>query len=326
MAILKVNTSDPFATEGTTKRTTGRGSIADPVRPTDEPTYIIEEYKTFEEICGEVDFIVIASLVNEDWANDNYAKFTFNVKEALYGELSGEIDVYLRANENMMKRVVLDGENIDYVEDDLTLNSGNDELILFITLEENIGGIEGAEYTWCGAPIVNLSKLSYSQLYGQFIGNHMTGFDMSEATKESVLEYVNTLIASLNTSKPDLSKISFNYAFDNSKYVPETEQEFDEYFDDFVEYNKNEGYSAETVSFHIVYDNENNISEEELLELNAISLEWGKTEGLMYPDKMHISVTVNSENAEARKAIINLTANDKVEKIVFTAFPTPSLT
>ena len=126
--------------------------------------------------------------------------------------------------------------------------------------------------------------------------------------------------------EPDLSKISFNYAFDNSKYVPETEQEFDEYFDDFVEYNKNEGYSAETVSFHIVYDNENNISEEELLELNAISLEWGKTEGIMYPDKMHISVTVNSENAEARKAIINLTANDKVEKIVFTAFPTPSLT
>ena len=126
-----------------------------------------------------------------------------------------------------------------------------------------------------------------------------------------------------NTADRDLGKISFLYAFDGSVYVPETEEQFGEYLEDFIQYEKEAGYYSESVSFKIAYDKSVEITDKELAALNAVSVERSKTEGLFYPGKMNIYVSMAIDGIN-KNAIMDLTANEKIEKIEFIAMPQPS--
>ena len=169
------------------------------------------DYKTFEDICAEADCIVIATYVDAITYSNRYAKFTYNVKESLLGDLSGEIDLYIHAQTrtncppyNELPDVytfyeINDEKHYFYEDGALQIPHGDDmplttEFVLFLTREEMVG-FDEPQYTWYCAPMVNLTDLSKSTMYNEPLSKHIAGFDMSTATRESMLEYINSLIA-----------------------------------------------------------------------------------------------------------------------------------
>jgi hypothetical protein len=158
------------------------------------------DYRTFEDICEDVDCIVIATYVDAITYSNRYAKFTYNVKESLLGDLSGEIDLYIHAQTrtncppyNELPDVytfyeINDEKHYFYEDGALQIPHGDDmplttEFVLFLTREEMVG-FDEPQYTWYCAPMVNLTDLSKSTMYNEPLSKHIAGFDMSTATRE----------------------------------------------------------------------------------------------------------------------------------------------
>lgn len=168
------------------------------------------DYRTFEDICEDVDCIVIANHVKDMEYSNRYAKFTYNVKESLLGDLSGEIDLYIHHqtssnvppyNElrDVQTYITINGEKHYFSEVNALQIPDREErptteFVLFLTREEMVG-FDEPQYTWYCAPMVNLTDLSKSTMYNEPLSKHIAGFDMSTATRESMLEYINSLIA-----------------------------------------------------------------------------------------------------------------------------------
>ncbi len=157
------------------------------------------EYMTFEEMCASVDYIVIASYIDAIPYDDNYAKFTIDIKESLYGDLSGQIDFYPRSKAYEAFKVNADGREVQFWDDRFRFHKQTDEIVFFL-VKENIEGFDEPQYTWHGAPMVNLSNLNYSEMYSEPISKHMTGFDFDNATREEVLAYIKSLVANRNVN------------------------------------------------------------------------------------------------------------------------------
>ena len=156
------------------------------------------EYLTFEEMCGEVDCIVVVDYIYDIEYNDYYSKYAFNVKESILGDLDGEIEVYVKFEEDKNYRVMINGKAHYFWEISFDVTQETDDLVLFLTLEEDLPGFSSPQYTWYRAPFINLANLEYSGMYNDYISNHMTGFDFNNATRESVLAYVKSLVVSKN--------------------------------------------------------------------------------------------------------------------------------
>ena len=158
------------------------------------------EYLTFEEMCANADYIVVANYVDAIMYSDTYARFTYKIKESLYGDLyyddlSGVIDICVKAEEDKNYMVDINGREQCFWEDSLNHGYVIEDVVLFLTLEENMEGFSSPQYTWRGAPIVNLRDLSKSEMYNESIAEHMTGLDITKATSEEVLTYIKSLIA-----------------------------------------------------------------------------------------------------------------------------------
>ena len=165
-------------------------------RPPNETVITDFEYMTFEEMCAEADYIVVANYVDAVNYNDDYAKFTINVKEAVYGDISGQIDIYLKDSEAF--KTSLDGREIQFRESAYVVQEKTDDVVLFLKYEENPEGLGFPVYTWQCAPTVNLTKLGMSQMYNEHISHHITGIYFTVSTPAEVLEYIRTLAAQKN--------------------------------------------------------------------------------------------------------------------------------
>ena len=163
------------------------------------PTIVDVEYMTFEEMCASVDYIALANCTDGITYNDHYAKFTYNIKECIFGELPSEIDVFLKADLTIKRteyRVTINGEEHFFSEDSgKVYTQDNEDVVIFLVREENLEGFSEPQYTWYRAPIVNLTNLADSEMYNKPIAEHMTGFEFDGATAEEVLAYIKTLAA-----------------------------------------------------------------------------------------------------------------------------------
>ena len=115
-------------------------------------------------------------------------------------------------------------------------------------------------------------------------------------------------------------KVSFVYE-DKESRIPENKEQFNEYCNEMVMY-KSEEYegvldSVTYLGFHIVYEKENAITANEMENLNLMDFTIFETESLLYQGKMHISAKISVDNPESRERLMDFTANDKVEKIIF---------
>ena len=153
------------------------------------------EYLTLEEMCAKVDYIVVVTYANRSEYNDIYDKHTFCVKESIWGDLSGEIEVYVKSEKNKDYRVMINGKEHFFCEDTFGINSITDEIMLFLTLEENLPGVSSPQYIWRGAPFIYLSNLKESSMYNELISKHITGFDFDNASREEVVAYIKSLVA-----------------------------------------------------------------------------------------------------------------------------------
>lgn len=153
------------------------------------------EYLTFEEMCAKADCIVVVNYVDYTEYNDLYRKHTFYVKESILGDLSGEIEVYVKCEKNKNYRVMINGKENYFYEDNLGINERPDEVMLFLTLEENLPGFSSPQYIWHGAPFIQLCNLEESSMYNEPISKHMTGFDFDNASREEVVAYIESLVA-----------------------------------------------------------------------------------------------------------------------------------
>ncbi len=156
------------------------------------------EYLTFEEMCAKADCIVVVNYVDYTEYNDLYRKHTFYVKESILGDLSGEIEVYVKCEENKNYRVMINGKENYFYEDSLGINERPDEVMLFLTLEENLPGFSSPQYIWHGAPFIQLCNLEESSMYNEPISKHITGFDFDNASREEVVAYIESLVANRN--------------------------------------------------------------------------------------------------------------------------------
>lgn len=192
------------STSQTLKITSALASSGEDLPPDLQDIHKKYEYKTFEKLCEEVDYIVVANYVDSVNYSDEYSKFVYNVKESLRGDLSGNIDIYTK---NLYKRpyvytyVEVDGEKHYFTGEDvylLQMTESSDmlenmEFVMLLKLEE-LDGFEEPQYTWYCSTVVNLTDLSKSKIYSIPLEGHI-GIDISTATRESVLEYINSLVA-----------------------------------------------------------------------------------------------------------------------------------
>ncbi len=158
------------------------------------------EYLTFEEMCAKVDCIVVVNYVDYTEYDDYYRKHTFYVKESILGDLSGEIEVYVKCEKNKNYRVMVNGKEHYFYEDSFGVNEITDDVMLFLALEENLPGFSSPQYIWHGAPFIDLTYLDYSSMYNDSISKHMTGLDFNNATREEVLAYIKSLVANRNAN------------------------------------------------------------------------------------------------------------------------------
>ena len=168
------------------------------------------EYKTFEQICADAEYIVIANYVDAINYSDQYAKFVYNVKESLVGDISGNIDIYAPVNYKrpyVYEFVEIDGEKHYFDGEDVyTLQAyackdglENAEFVMFLMLED-LEGFDEPQYVWYCATVVNLTYLSESKIYSLPLADHIE-FDISAATKESMLEYIESIISNRNENQ-----------------------------------------------------------------------------------------------------------------------------
>ena len=157
------------------------------------------EYVTFEEFCKETEYIVIANFVSESEFSEECMKLTFNVKSSLRGDLSGNVDVYLRTDEEGCGRVFAGGREILFSENYFEwLRENTDDIVLFLTLENVVEVFSAPQFTWHFATAINLTHLDASEMYNEPIAKHMTDFDFDNATSEDVLAYIKSLAESRN--------------------------------------------------------------------------------------------------------------------------------
>ena len=154
------------------------------------------QYLTFEEMCEKVDYIVVANSIDIVYYYDEaYVKYSFNIKESILGDLTGEIDVCVKAEEEKNYMVDVNGRKRCFWETPMEIPEKTDDVVLFLTLEENLEGFDAPVYTWRGAPSINLDRLDLSEMYNEPIAKHMTGLDFNNAAREEVLAYIESLTA-----------------------------------------------------------------------------------------------------------------------------------
>lgn len=161
-------------------------------------------YQTFEEYCTSnfVTDVVVATLISRDTFGKDHMKYTFEVKEAILGKASGQIEVivpflegqvpfdrtgYLKFNEAYIPVVV----GADYL---LPLRRSVD---LYSTPNEY--------YTWSYSIAIFLDNMPNSEMYNSPLALHVTGIDIGACTREEFIEYVRELTKNNKTNEEELS-------------------------------------------------------------------------------------------------------------------------
>ena len=186
--------------ETTTTDILSLGSAIDYLSTT-PPVVIPYPYLTFEEMCESATDIVVAKLKSADSYGNKHAKFTFQISETIFGNASGEIEVYVP---NTPCQVTLrDGmevyipgtgqvKTVTFYEDSASFSRGDNLLIL--TQKADVYSTPSVYYAWSCATCVNLDDLELSEMYNLPLAPHVTGIDINTCTREEMIEYVRSLM------------------------------------------------------------------------------------------------------------------------------------